>query len=420
MPVASRSRRRLRVLVGVAAICAVAVLALAATPYAPFLRPPGSAYFAPSGTRELQWDERAQWNWVLSTYATLAASGDTFPWFDEETPYYWGYAIAFTAYGLPSIAAIAPSERERVHYYLSVMIEKMKSKRVWEGWILNGHGDDPISKHNIMYKGHLNLMYGLFQLVTGDTRYAREYTWLTQRIALEMRKHHEDASYEGACCHPDRWFVQCNAVSMLSLRIYDVLFGTDYTSNEVRWTLEFIQRRMTDPVSGLYFQEFHPTFDGVDDRISGNTIAMAILFLHEIDPEGSERAYRAWKSELVHEVGPFAWVSEVPGGSAGPLATEFGLWAAKEVGDVELFTKLRNSLDGYGRLTVEGPTQAGSYAALPNYIANGGALGAKAHVGWKALLAHPRPNAAPTAIPDTAGMTWKDVLPQEIHRRPPR
>ena len=61
------------------------------------------------------------------------------------------------------------------------MIDKMKSKKVWGDWTEYGMGDDPISKGNIMYKGHLNLMYGLYQLMSGNEEYSEEYTWLTEK-----------------------------------------------------------------------------------------------------------------------------------------------------------------------------------------------------------------------------------------------
>ena len=70
------------------------------------------------------------------------------------------------------------------------MIQKMKSRLVWGDYTEMGFGEDPISFQNSMYKGHLNLMYGLYQLTTGDLRYAREYTWLTNQIVEEMRLHH--------------------------------------------------------------------------------------------------------------------------------------------------------------------------------------------------------------------------------------
>lgn len=116
-----------------------------------------------------------------------------------------------------------------VVYSMALMIEKMKPKKVWQVFVDFGFGADPIIYQNIMYKGHLNLMYGLYQLMSGDERYAREYTWLTDQIVKEMREHHKAGIYEGAACEPNLYFAQCNSIGLLSLHIFDKLYGTKYT-----------------------------------------------------------------------------------------------------------------------------------------------------------------------------------------------
>jgi hypothetical protein len=104
---------------------------------------------------------------------------------------FWRYGIAFTSYGMPSLMLIDPDNADRTKYIMGIMIKKMKSKKVWKDWIETGFGTDPITYQNIMYKGHLNLMYGLYQLTTGDRRFDREYTWLTRVIVKEIRKNHD-------------------------------------------------------------------------------------------------------------------------------------------------------------------------------------------------------------------------------------
>ena len=52
----------------------------------------------------------------------------------------------------------------------------------------------------------------LYQLISGDERFANEYTWLTDKIVAEMRKHHAEGRHEGADCEPGRYFAQCNSI----------------------------------------------------------------------------------------------------------------------------------------------------------------------------------------------------------------
>jgi hypothetical protein len=265
-----------------------------------------------------------------------------------------------------------------------------------------------------MYKGHLNLMFGLYQLTTGDTRYAREYTWLTRQIVEEMRLHHRGV-YEGTTCEPDHWFVECNTIGMLSLHLYARLFGTRYTENEVAWTLDFIQERMTDPETGLFYRQYHPSHDVVDTRLLGYNNAWIITFLRPIRPEWSERLYPVWKEVFVHELGPYATVDGERGGTSDPIAHVFGMWAAKEMGDVDLYRKLRNTSDKLGRLEPDPSTGGMTYASEDAVLMNGVTLATKLHVGWREVLAHDWGRGGPLAVPDVSDMAWTDVLPVEAY-----
>ena len=172
------------------ALLALAGLVYAGTRYLPFGLTDAERYFDPPGERRLQEDEIGQLTEVINRYRTLSASGDLFRGWNLDRRLFWKYTIAFSAYGLPSAMLIAPEQKEQLQHLLFIMIQKMKSRLVWGDYTEMGFGEDPISYQNIMYKGHLNLMYGLYQLTTGDLRYAREYTWLTNQIVEEMRLHH--------------------------------------------------------------------------------------------------------------------------------------------------------------------------------------------------------------------------------------
>ena len=159
------------------------------------------------------------------------------------------------------------------------MIKKMKSKRVWGDWIAYGMGDDPISEGNIMYKGHLNLMYGLYQLMTGSEEFSREYTWLTNKIINEMRRHRMEGKHDGADCEPGRYFAQCNSITLLSLKIYDKFYGTNYSEIEAKWTIDFIKNKMTDEKDGFYEKMYSTQFDFSNTLLSGYTNAWTMTFL---------------------------------------------------------------------------------------------------------------------------------------------
>jgi hypothetical protein len=412
-----RARRRILVLV---ALLALGGLVWAGVRYLPFGLPDASRYFDPPGERRLQPDERGQFTDVLNTYQMLSSTGDVFPGWNPERRYAWKYTIAFSSYGLPSAMLITPEKRPLLGQLFFMMIQKMKSRLVWGDFTELGFGEDPISFQNIMYKGHLNLMFGLYQLTTGDLRYAREYTWLTHQIVEEMRLHHRQGVYEGTTCEPDHWFVECNTIGMLSLYLYDRLFGTHYTENEVAWTLDFIQKRMTDPETGLFYRQYHPSHDVVDARLLGYNNAWIITFLRPIRPEWSERLYPVWKRVFVHELGPYATVDGEKGGTSDPIAHVFGMWAAKEMGDVDLYRKLRNASDRLGRLKTDPATGAMTYASDDAIMMNGVVLATKLHVGWQKILEHDWEHGGPVAVPDVSDMTWSDVLPVQVYDLDPQ
>lgn len=379
--------------------------------------PSGDSYFLSAKNRTLQEDEQGQWSYLRNLYSEMDASGDLFKGWDEGQQPFWKYAIAFAAYGLPSLTLIEPENKESTIYYLSVMINKMKSKKVWKEWQDFGFGQDPICKQNIMYKGHLNLMYGLYQLVSGRQDFAREFAYLTGLMVDELETIHAGKQYEGIACEPNRYFVHCNSVALMSLHIHDLIYQTNYMEDHGTRVISFMKERMTDPETGLYWKIYHPSHDSVEKYLSAYTNAWAMVMLRYFDPSYHEKLYQVWKKTFVHEVLNFAYVAETPTGGPSRLASLFGLWAAKEFHDQKLFVKLRNALDRFGGLAWEQEEDVYRYKRIDNTLANGMVLAFKVHIGWQELLDHPWDTPF-TPAPSTEGMTWLDILTDEIYGEP--
>lgn len=374
-------------------------------------------YFVAGRDRHLQADELGQLVSVQEEYFKLATTGDDFTGWDEQQMDFWKYSIAFSAYGIPSAMIIDPDNKRDYQALMDMMIWKMKSKKVWGDFTPRGFGTDPISIQNIMYKGHLNLMYGLYQLATGDQRYAREYTWLTLKIAEEMRLHHQ-GYYEGVTCEPNAWFPECNTIGMLSLHIYDKLYATQYTENEIQWSLDFIMSRMRDPDTGLFYRAYLPNQDMVKQQIRGYNNAWIMSFLSPFLPEEMQALYPQYKLQLTESLGPYASALLEVGGEPDEIALVFGMWAAKEFNDPELFGKLRNSIDKFGGLGPEKVSGGLNYTGPQGKLVNGVVLSSKMHVGWSAILNHDWGHSSlPYDIPDTAGLAWTDLLPDRIYAR---
>lgn len=402
-----KAKRILKLVAGLVLISLGLVLTLALRVHS---FPQVEAYFEEPGNRSLQEDEFGQWEYVRHLYTEMEATGEQFKGWDEKQQDMWKYAIAFLAYGMPSMAIIKPEDAPMAAYYLSVMIHKMKAKKVWDDWQRYGFGDDPICKDNIMYKGHLNLMYGLYQLMTGSDRYAKEFTWLTQKIVEEIEQS-KQGKFRGLVCEPDRYFVQCNAIGLLSLEIYDRIYGTPYAKYQGQEVMNFVRERLIDPATGLYREAYHPSHDLSVPYVSGYTNAWTMVMLRPFDKEYQARIYPKWKELFVREYGPFAVVRESRFGGPSRIATLFGMLAAKEFGDQELFARLRNSVDLAGILHKDTERGYLSYATADNTLLNGMVLAFKMHVGWQKILDHdwPRPATAPI-VPEISTVQSLDLL----------
>lgn len=381
----------------------------------PIGMPSGDLYFKSIEERELQKDEIGQFNYVYDTYKMLGITGDEFPEWDTNEQILWRYGIAFASYAMPSISIISPKYANPAKYCMKLMIEKMKSRKIWGDWIDYGMGNDPISEGNIMYKGHLNLMFGLYQLMTSDTLYAKEYTWLTNKIVEEMRRHHREGKHEGADCEPGRYFAQCNSISLLSLKVYDKLYGTNFTENESQWTIDFIKTKMTDDATGLYKSMYNTEMNFCNPYLSGYTNAWSMSFLHVVDEDYNKALYKTWKDIFVKNIGPYALVKEDPEAGASPLAHMNGLLVAKEFGDKKLFTKLRNTMDKF--LYKEREKNYYKYKNINNAIYNGPILWTKVHLGWNVILNYDWGTDQVFSIPDVSNMQWTDILDTKLKLR---
>ncbi len=378
----------------------------------PWGNAPAQEYFKPVGERQLQKDEIGQFNFVYQQYEHMSFTGDEFKGWDVEDQPLWRYGIAFGAYAMPSVAMISPEYADRAKHCLSHMIDKMKSKKVWGDWTEYGMGDDPISIGNIMYKGHLNLMYGLYQLISGRETYSQEYTWLTNKIVAEMRLHHIEGKHEGADCEPGRYFAQCNSISLLSLKIYDKLYGTSYADVEARWTIDFIKNKMTDKDYGFYLKMYQSDVGFCNPMLSGYTNAWTMAFLRPFEPTYNDSLYPVWKNYFTKTIGPYAYVKEDPEAGPSPLATMTGMMAAKEFADVKLWGKIRNAIDR--DIYQKTDSYHYLYDGVNNAIYNGPLLWTKVHVGWQNILDYDWDTPAQYAIPNTEDMQWTDILSQEL------
>ncbi|MBI4831532.1 MAG: hypothetical protein HY801_08250 [Candidatus Lindowbacteria bacterium] len=313
------------------------------------------AYFEQYEKHKLTSDVEMQLRGIQDQF--LNAFVTDFRMYKDMPPIVYRYPIAFTSYALACVAKTDPSYQPFCSHYMDKLIQKMKQKEVWEDWIQAGFGPDPMAKQNIMYRGHLNLMYGLYQMTSGDTKYEKEYKALAKALHDEMKQTEKQGKYCGMSCEPDDYFVQCNTIGMYSMAVYDTIYKDANYSDVIGPWLAWTKKRMVETEHGVLRNSYHMEHDYAEQLVTGYGTGWSIAFLMALDPEFARSLYPQFKKTFIHEKlgGLYCYASEVPGsGKPDDLATVCALYAAKAMNDKELFGGLINSLDRVGAKKVDG------------------------------------------------------------------
>ncbi len=201
-------------------------------------------------------------------------------WESAEDPDPWGYwyvnpvqtgldglryPLAFAGYASFLLGARTPAYTDLAGRQLRNIIERMLEWQVWSYvevyWADEPFFPDPIYPGNVMYSGHLLQLMGMYQLLTGDDRYATEgvdFIWKDGTIIhytlhdIALRMHELMCAHRsgGITCEPDLIFVYCNNHSSVGLLIYDTLYPTPSVYQALEKWRKWVQRRSVYLVDG--------------------------------------------------------------------------------------------------------------------------------------------------------------------------
>ena len=260
------------------------------------------------------------------------------------------YQLAFLAYGLCSVVEGEPTLRAEGRAMFMRLLEKMEHPTTRAYWKALGYEGDGGPGENVMYRGHLNLMYALAHDRFGETLFDARFHALSLSLSGEI------GGERPTCCEPDHLFIPCNAVTVLSLFLHDRAFATDYASVGKR-LLAWAREHMPLEGTTLVREDYRPSTGKSSAGRAGFANAWTIAFLAPVP--GLERDARAmygdWRRTFVV---PLPLLGVVKGASAGEdlslgemlssslLATTFGLLAAREEGDERLHRRLERTVAG--------------------------------------------------------------------------
>ena len=253
-------------------------------------------------THKLTASAAAQWEFHKEVIDAAIEGGwdnKLHPW-GRERQAFWRYPLAFSSYGLASLAMIDNSKLHDVVDCMRKSILLMKDIGIWDDWLRLEFGKDPVTTMNVMFKGHLNLMYALYTLMSGDDQFEEEFHKMTEIITSEYEKNSRERGFWMIECEPDQCFTPCNSTALMSLKIYDILYGTDYENQFVKPAVDFIKRRVTDPESGMPFIRYHPSHDYAEAVITGDMWTIAMY--HALDTEHFEWAFDSYKKLFVQDI----------------------------------------------------------------------------------------------------------------------
>ncbi len=257
----------------------------------------------------------------------------------------WKFQLAFFFYATACMIYWDPGFDPEAPEVLERLLLKYQQKPVWEDWVKDGYGTDPLEKNNMMYRGHLSLMLNLYQAVTGDSSYAGQARRVTLRLYREGLTH----PFFGVLCEPDNYYIACNAVAQLSYRIYDKLHGTRLSQVRFPW-LKWIREHLRDPETGLLATVYHPSSGKLEWNHPARHNGWDLLFLSAVQPGFADTLYRAYRRRLVRSFAGFAWAVRSPGGLwPDPAGTGFALGASRAEKDSVRFAMFLRSLKRFAK-----------------------------------------------------------------------
>lgn len=198
-------------------------------------------------------------------------------------------------------------------------IEKMRDKRVWSYWSLEhlwGDGrwnPDPIVNENVMYSGYYGLMLGLYETVTGDSRfhepgsltlrwndrtsYTHDFGSVTDALVDNMRR----SAYCLFPCEPNWIYPFCNTFAINTLLTYDRLRGTSrYDEHAAALRAAFEEGDFLEPDGRMVFIRSRRT--GLRWPLTGKFSDMIMAYW--LNPSMPDIAQRSWFVVRDQHLGP--------------------------------------------------------------------------------------------------------------------
>ena len=297
------------------------------------------------------------------------------------------YQLAFATYALAGLAQRTPSYCAPYVESMRSAIERMLCVETWGYWrapqqdddkagaqLSSGHmavlvsphrqapfgpPSDPIARDNLQYSGHLSTMLGLYEKLSGDSRYDKpfaltdpesgaSYTYTHSQVAERIHRQQRENNFGGVCCEQGMAYVPCNNHALASNTLHDALHGTHYSPDNARW-LQTVRDKLVlkgPAVRGVFGTAYMKDFKMATPVAFNVTDVWGLAFMLPFDRPLVRKLYGKFKKRGVHSAGNdgayvgSSSVSERMEISDVSLNTAFGLVLARGMGDLALADRL--------------------------------------------------------------------------------
>jgi hypothetical protein len=170
-----------------------------------------------------------------------------------------------------------------------------------------------------LYLSHLNLILGIHQHLhnsaTPDPLHSR-ITEVLHKESLASSDFHVSSFQNG-----DKWPAD-QAVTLLSLYVYDQANQTHYSDEPIRGWFTFMNEHMIDKETGLYKASIAERW--YKDIPRGNALSWTIFYMAQFAPKEAERVYATYRDKLWVEGMGIGGFREWPKGKPDRMTSDTG------------------------------------------------------------------------------------------------
>lgn len=337
----------------------------------------------------------------------------------------YGFALVNQAVKHPSIESDPSEDRtaknnQKVCNKLEWLIKRVESLSSRHPFNLNSRLKP---QGGIIIAGHANLLRAGYVLLGGTSASIRRDFDTDSKNIYDAFVTAKTAFPE---CYQGHTWAQDSVFALESLRLHDVLLGTNYSGACERWLAEL--KEHIDPKTGLMVAQIDPSTNKSIEGSRGCATAWGLVYLPQLGPDFSRAQYarfkRDWFVPFLGCTGIYEWDGghETPTNFyAGPVilglgaaASGIGIAASRANGDYESWHRLLRSLEFLGLPTIT-PTGEKSYFFGLSLLSDVVALWGKSMRRWDApektsLL------SAESSAPAPAAVQAQSVSPSKIDK----